>query len=1109
METESTPASAYLRHPHLHGDLVTFVAEDDIWLAPVDGGRAWRLTADRSPVSRPRFSPDGRLIAWTSTRDGSAEVYVAPVDGGEARRLTHWGHTGRSRLRGWTPQGEPVAITSAGQPTSRQTWAFAVPLDGGEPRRLPFGPIGNLAFEGPVGAQGGEEARVLLLSAAATEPAYWKRYRGGNAGRLWLGSAGAQFARVHEELDGNVESPLWVGDRIAFLSDHEGSGQLYSSRPDGSGLRRHTDVEHPFYARNAATDGTRVVWHSGGELWLLDTLEGEARPRRLDVRPAGPRTGRRSYPLPAAGWLTSAAPDATARAAAVVVRGTVHWLTHREGPARVLDETPGARARLARVVPPASEGAAEGAAQGALWVTDAEGEDALEYAPDVLGAERHRLAAGALGRVLGLLVAPDGKQAAVAAADGRVLLVTLADGAVRELAGAVDGEVTGLAFSPDSAWLAWSQPALGPFSLRQIMLAELASGTVSEATPQRFVDTSPAFTADGKHLAFLSLRNFDPVYDAHSFDLGFPTGARPYLITLAAETPSPFGPRRGGRPAEGVDEAEEKAAEKPAEGTEAGDTTEATEATETTEATEKSDIPVTTVELVGLADRIVPFPVEGGRFGVLRTAKDGVLWTRYPVVGELGDDAATPDDERPGPVLERFDLVKLRAEQLAESLDGFAVSGDGARLAVLDGGELRIVPADRKAGDDDEARVDLGRLRVTVDPAAEWRQMFEENGRLMRDNFWRADLGGVDWAGVLDRYRPLVERLGSHDDLIDLLWEVVAELGTSHAYVSPHARGAAASRPQGLLGADLVRDGEVWRIARILPGESSDPRARSPLLAPGVAVRAGDALLAVDGRPVDPVAGPAPLLAGTAGQPVELTVQHADGTVRYPVAVPLADDEALRYHDWVAGRRAEVRRLSEGRLGYLHVPDMMSAGWAQLHRDLRVELAKEGLLVDLRENRGGHTSQLIIEKLSRRIVGWGYGRGMATAEPYPGEAPRGPVVALADEHAGSDGDVVNAAIQALGIGPVVGTRTWGGVIGIDGKYGLVDGTGVTQPKYATWLEGYGWGLENRGVVPDVEVPIAPHDWAAGRDPQLTEGVRIALAALAVTPAKTPPPLPPL
>ncbi|WP_329494927.1 PDZ domain-containing protein [Kitasatospora herbaricolor] len=1080
-EPHSTLAGAYLRHPHLHGDLITFVAENDIWLAPLDGGRAWRLTADQVPVSHPRFSPDGRHIAWASTRDGAPEIHLAPVEGGPARRLTYWG-SGQTRMRGWTADGRPIATTTAGQATLRRSWAFAVPLDGGEPARLPYGPVGGLAQEpaaaGEPPADGG--GRVLLLSAWSREPAHWKRYRGGTVGKLWIGTE--EFTRVHAGLGGNIESPLWVGGRIAFLSDHEGVGRLYSSLPDGSDLRVHTTADDGFYARNASTDGTRVVWHSAGDLWILDDLDG-AEPRRLDIRLAGPATGRRPRPVSAAHWLSSVAPDRTGRASAVVVRGSVHWLTHREGPARVLDETPGVRARLARVVP------GEDGAQGVVWVTDAEGDDAVEYAPAVLGAERRRLAAGQLGRVLGLVVSPDGKQLAVASHDGRVLLVTLADGTVHELARSTDGEVNGLVFSPDSAWLAWSQPALGPWSLRQIVLANLATRSVGEATPQRFVDTSPAFTADGKHLAFLSVRNFDPVYDAHVFDLSFPNGCRPYLITLAADTPSPFGPQRAGRPFGGEDD---EAKGKKADAEDGSDTT-----------------PVTRVDLDGIADRIIPFPVEGGRFGSLRAAKDGVLWTRLPLVGELGDEAASLEDERPRPVLERFDFKKLRAEELVTGLDSFSVTGDGGRLAVLDEGQLRIVPADHKAaGEDDETDVDLSRLRVTVDPAAEWRQMFDENGRIMRDNYWRADMGGFDWAGALARYRPLVERLGSHDDLVDLLWEVQGELGTSHAYVTPHGTGTEAARRQGLLGADLVKDGEVWRIERILPGESSDPRARSPLAAPGAAVRPGDAVLAVNGRPVDPVTGPAPLLAGTAGQPVELTVAGKDGTdQRYPVVVPLADEEALRYHDWVAGRRAAVRELSGGRLGYLHVPDMVSAGWAQLHRDLRVEMAKEGVVVDLRENRGGHTSQLVIEKLNRKIIGWDRARDVAGADPYPGDAPRGPVVALANEFSGSDGDIVNAAIQALKIGPVVGTRTWGGVIGIDSKYSLVDGTGVTQPKYAFWLEGYGWGVENHGVDPDVEVPIAPHQYAAGEDPQLAEGVRLALAALAENPAKTPPPVP--
>ncbi|WP_461010293.1 S41 family peptidase [Streptomyces capparidis] len=1066
--------SRYLRFPHLHGDLVTFTAEDDVWIAPLDGGRAWRVSADNMPVSHPRFSPDGTWIAWTSTRDGAPEVHVAPVDGGPSRRLTHWG-VYQTSVRGWVSPDEVLAVSAAGEASGRRTWARAVPLDGGPARRLPYGPVGGVAF----GSDGG----TLLLSAAMNrEAAYWKRYRGGAAGKLWIDREGTgEFTRVHAALDGNIEAPLWVGDRIAFLSDHEGTGALYSSLPDGSDLRRHTPVETGFYARHATTDGSRVVYASAGELWLLEDL-ADAEPRRLDPRTGGSRVDLQPYPVRPGRHLGSAAPGHTGRGSAVEVRGTIHWITHREGPARALSDTPGVRARMPRVL---------GEREQVVWVTDAEGEDALEFAPitgTAPGTAPRRLAAGRLGRVHELTASPDGRRVAVASDDGRVLLVETETGEVREVARSEHGDADGLTFSPDSGWLAWSHP--GPAPLAQIKLANTADLSVVDATPLRFNDFSPAFTADGKHLAFLSERSFDPVYDTHVFDLSFPAGCRPHLITLAATTPSPFGPQRHGRPAAGSGKDDEGHDTDRAHG-------------------DGEPAPATRVDLEGLADRIVPFPVEADRYSHLSAAKDGVVWLCHPLTGVLGANLATPESEPPGPTLEAFDLSTHKLEELADDVDAYAVTGDGTRVLLRQDGKLRVVPADRKASDaDDKVTVDLSRIRVVVDPAKEWRQMFDETGRLMRDNFWRPDLGGVDWDGVLTRYRPLLDRVSTHDDLVDLLWEVHGELGTSHAYVSPPGGRGGGMWAQGLLGADLERDGDGrWRVKRILPSESSDPHARSPLAAPGVAVRPGDAILAVDGRPVDPATGPGPLLVGTAGKPVELTVAPAaGGDPRHVVVVPIPDEEPLRYHDWVADRRAYVHERSGGRLGYLHVPDMVGSGWAQLHRDLRVEVVREGLVVDVRENRGGHTSQLVIEKLARKIVGWDVPRGMRPFS-YPLDAPRGPIVAVANEFSGSDGDMVNAAVQALGIGPVVGVRTWGGVIGIDSRYRLVDGTLVTQPKYATWLEGYGWDVENHGVDPDVEVVCTPQDHAAGRDPQLDEAVRVALRALAERPAAAPPDLP--
>lgn len=1037
----------YLRYPHLHDDLLTFVAEDDVWIAPLSGGRAWRLSADGVPVSHPRFSPDGRWVAWTSRRDGEPEVFVAPAEGGESRRLTYWGSM-ETRVCGWTPDGEVLAVTSWRQAFGHHTLAYAVPVDGEPARPLGWGPVGGADM-----AAGGA---VALATVPMQEPSRWKRYRGGAMGRLWVDS-GDGFRQVLTEPAGNLHCPLWTGGRLAFLSDHEGVGRLYSSAPDGSDLRRHS-TDEDFYARHAGGDGERVVYQRAGDLWLVNGLDTEPAP--VEVTLGGPRTGRNTRPV--APRVADLACDHTGRASAVEVRGGVYWVTHRDGPARALAATPGVRARLPRVL---------GDTGQVVWVTDTEQGDALEISATV-GAERpavrRRLAAGRLGRVEELAAAPDGTAVAVAAHDGRVLLVDSASGEVATLASGEHGPADGPAFSPDSAWLAWTQPHTGQLS--RIRLARVADRSVTDVTDGRFQDGAPVFTTDGAYLVFLSWRGFDPVFDSHFFDLSFPFGCRPYLVPLDAAAPSPFEPTPYGR-APGSDD-------------------------------DKEDKQESVVVLDGLATRVVPFPVPDAEYSDLRAVKGGIVWLRRPLTGTLGDD----DADRPKNVLERYDLTKRTCDEVTTGPDWLDVSGDGKRMVISADGALRVLATDGPDDGDDDSKVDLSRLRVTVDPAVEWRQAYGEAGRVMRDYFWSRDMSGVDWDEILDRYRPLLDRIAGSDDFADLLGEVFGELGTSHAYVS--ARGHYSGQYLGLLGADLERDDDrLWRVKRVLPVEVSDPYARSPLATPGAQVRSGDAVVAVNGRPVNDVTGPGPLLTGAYNTLTELTIAPGSGgPVRRIVVRPLFDDQRVRYQAWVADRRAEVRRLGEGRVGYLHIPDMQETGWAQFHRDLRGEMAAEGLLVDVRGNTGGFVSELVVEKLARRVVSWGVGRHRSPMS-YPHDAPRGPVILLTDEHTGSDGDIIAAAVRALGLGTVVGTRTWGGVIGYEGHHWLVDGTTMTVPQYGRWFDGHGWELENRGVEPDVEVAMGPGDWARGRDPQLETAVRIALERLAERPAAMPPPRP--
>ncbi len=877
---------------------------------------------------------------------------------------------------------------------------------------------------------------------------------------------------------------MWLGSTLVFTSDLAATfpdhadevGNLYALDVDEPGARPRRLTSHTAsagYVRDATTDGDRVVYAALGTLYLLPSLDGSAAP--LDITLPGSLAGRQPRQLDPTKQLTELRPDAGADASLVEWHGKAFLLSHRQGPARALAADSGVRARLVRPL---------GRTGSAVLVSDADGEDAMQVHPAPGAGQVRRLALGQLGRVLHLESDPAGERVATVSHDGAVRLVDATTGAVRLLGTSANGEAGGLTFSPDGRWLVWSEPIRIEAQHRLVLVdLDAPQGEPVPLTSGRFDDTSPAFTADGKYLAFLSARTFDPSYDSHVFSLGFSAAVRPYLVPLTATEPAPFGPS-----ADGWRLSKEPATDKPEETAPSG--------------------PAVALDPDGFEQRVVAFPVPSGRFRDLQAARDGVLWIREAAdSGELGARRAGVEGEPPGHAVEFFSFVDRKVVELVDRADSARVSGDGERVVVRAGDEVsvRLTARPVKPEDSELVTVDLSRLRFELDPVAEWHQMFDENARIMRDHYWRADLNGVDWDAVVARYRPLVARLAGHDDLVDLLWETVAELNTSHAYVDAGSHAGDGERRLGLLGADLSPAAGGWRIDWILPGESSDPAARSPLRAAGVAAQPGDLVVAVSGRPVDPTVGPAAALIGTADKPVELTLRSGNRDRRV-VVVPLGDEEPLRYQDWVLGRSAYVREHSGGRLGYVHVPDMMSPGWAQLHRDLHLATETEGLVVDVRYNRGGHTSQLVLERLARRVVGWTVARHADQARPYPSLAPRGPVIFVANEFSGSDGDIVNAGAQAMGLGPVVGRRTWGGVVGIDGRFDLVDGTSITQPRYATWLQGYDWAVENHGVDPDIEVVHSPDDYEreSEADPQLDRAIAEALDRLAQTPAASPP-----
>jgi tricorn protease len=1071
----------YYRFPTLHSDRLVFVSEDDLWAVPAAGGVARRLTANLGAVSAPFFSPDGATLAFTGREEGHPEVYAMSSEGGPARRLTYLGAA--TTVIGWTPGGDRILFASdAGQPIERVPAVFALPPEGGLPEPWPVGHAVSITF-GP----GGRSA----IGRNNNDPARWKRYRGGTAGDIWVDPKGdGRFQRL-VRLAGNLARPMWIGGRIYFLSDHEGYGNIYSCQPDGTDVRRHTD-RTDYYVRFPNSDGRRIAYHAGGDLYVLDPAAGVETPVAVEHR--SPRVHRQRRFVDPARHLESAALHPEGHSLAVTTRGKSFALGNWEGAVVPVGREAGVRYRLTQWL---NDG------QRLVTVADTGGEEALEIhsTKPGLGTDSGPVRLGALdiGRAFSLKVSPTADSLLLANHRNELLLVDLAEQTLRVVDRSEYRHIGGFDWSPDGNWAAYGF-ATSNYQMG-IRLWDRRTDARHDATVPVLTDHSPAFDPEGKFLYFLSLRDLNPVYDALHFELSFPQGTRPFLVTLQADTLSPFvpvpHPLKGGKPDEPNGE------DKPAgrnEGQAAKDEAPAPKP------------PEVRIDLEGIARRVAGFPVPEGIYGQIAGLKGGkALFTSFPVEGALGRDFDPSQPDAKG-ALEMFDFETQRCETLIGGLTSFAIGRDGKSMLYRARRRLRVVRAgakpDENAASDRPGRrsgwIDLERVKVSVEPGVEWRQMAREAWRLQRENFWTSNMSAVDWDAVWDRYAPLIDRVATRGELSDLMWEMQGELGTSHAYEMGGDYRPEPAYPQGFLGADYAYDAEAdcYAFARIVEGTAGEPAADSPLSAPGVDVRKGDRLLAVNGRRATGATLPQQLLVHQAGAEVALTVQRGDEAPRV-VTVRARRSEALaRYREWVEANRRKVVDATGGRVGYVHIPDMGPRGFAEFHRLYLTEVARDGLVVDVRYNRGGHVSQLLIEKLARKRVGYDVSR-WGKPDPYPLYSVAGPMVALTNQWAGSDGDIFCHVFKLMKLGPLIGTRTWGGVIGIWPRHVLADGSVTTQPEFSFWFVDVAWGVENYGTDPDIEVDVAPQDYAAGRDPQLDRAIAEVLRLLEENPPAVP------
>jgi tricorn protease len=1046
----------YYRYPTIAGDRIVFVCEDDLWSVAASGGIATRLTVSFGMCSFPRLSPDSESIAFISTDEGNPEVYVMPSTGGMPERLTFLGAS-QAAVTGWSADGTVIYFVANPTSWDEQTRPFAV-ARGGVVRDLNLGHARSLAAT---------NAHGMAIGRNASDPARWKRYRGGTGGEIWTDlHATGTFARLPLP-DGNPTWPMPIGERVYFLADHEGIGNLYSCDASGDDVRRHTE-ETEYYVRFPSTDGTRIVYAAGGEIGCHDVRGNSGRKLRIDTHSAAPQTVRRFED--ASESLEHFAPHPEGTHLAFVSRGQAFTMPLFDG--AVVHHGAGSTARM-RLTEWLSDG------KRFACVTDAAGyEQIAVYRGDAPQQPPAPITSGDIGRVTDLACSPVDDVIAFANHRHELCVIDLDDGKVRVLDTCPTHRIGDIAFSPDGRYLAYVWwPAQGTSIIR---IAKVRSGKVHDVTSPLRVDQSPAWDPEGKYLYFISTRDFNPVYDALQFELSFPQAGRPFVVTLRDDVPSPFVPPPKPIHRDHEHDRNDSKKRKPVD---------------------------LDIDFDGIAGRVLGFPVDEGEYDAVVALRERVLFTRFPIKGIK--PTRREDLEAPaGGSLLAYDFEQQRLASIASECDEIRLSADGRtviyrsqeRLRAVDG--LADLPeeGDEQKPSPEPGRksgwIDLDRANVEIVPRNEWAQMYREAWRLQAEQFWVEDMSDIDWDRVYDRYRAVLPRVRTRGELSDLIWEMQGELGTSHAYEYGGDYREPPQYQRGFLGADFAWDEARagYRIEHIYRGDSWSRESDSPLAEPGLDVREGDIVVAIGGKRLSRDVSPDRLLVNTSGRDVTVTLTSSKDEERTVHVKALANEGALRYRAWVEANRRFVHERTGERVGYLHIPDMGPWGFSEFHRGYLSEFDRKGLIVDVRYNRGGHVSSLLLEKLARKRVGYDAPRYGAPI-PYPPESVSGPIVAVTNQFAGSDGDIFSHCFKLYSLGPLVGKRTWGGVVGIEPYHHLVDGTLTTQPEFSFWFVDVGWRVENYGTDPDYDVDVAPHDYRDGKDPQLELALQLMERAL--------------
>ena len=1070
-----------LRFPATNGTDVVFSYAGDLFTAPLSGGEARRLTSHIGYEMFARYSPDGKMIAFTGEYDGNREVYLIPSTGGEPVRLTYTATNGRDDLgdrmgpnnivMGWTPDGKYVVYRNrTGDGFPGKLWKISP--KGGMPEEIPL-PEGGFCSYSPDG-------RKLAYNRVMREFRTWKYYRGGMADEVWVYD-GKKVEKITDNVAQDI-FPMWVGDEIYFASDRDMTMNIFVYDTKTKSTSKVTQFDD-FDVKFPSTNGKLVVFEKGGFLYKLDPATKKT--EQIHVTLSSDLVyARPEYKKLQGGRGYSISPDG--KRAAVAARGEIFDVPVGKGITRNLTNTPGSNDRSATWSPDG---------KWIAYIGDSTGETEV-YLYEVASSKTVQATKGSDTYIRSLTWAPDSKHLYYTDRKNRLVELDPETKAARTVMTTPEGEIYGFSFSPDSKWIAFTKPAANEMGI--VYLRELSSGKEYPVTEKWYNSSSPMFSSDGKYLIFTSDRDLNPIYSRIEWNYAYGDMSGTYMVMLAKDTPSPLLPSDSeSAPAKEEDKASQdrpggpgpKAAPGrgdmpsggPGKGPQAGQG--------------GPDKAVTVkIDPEGLVDRVVKLPLNGGRAFFCDGKK---VWFSGGSAGPMGGGAAG-SRAGGGAAVRTYDFASGKIDDCAEGMISYRL---GDKKAVLYGrGKMTVVnfpsPKVGPGGED----IDTDNMYATIDYSQEWPQIYDEVWRAFRDGYYLENMHGRDWKAVKAKYEPLLPYVKTRLDLNYVIGGMIAEVASGHAYVSPGSYPKPERIDMGLLGAKLSKDKGFFKIDHIYSGATYRTELRSPLTEPGMDIVEGDYITAIDGKSLADVDNIYKLLVGKAGKLVELMVNKkaAEGG-RKVVVRPIANEYPLEHYEWIQKNIKTVEEKSGGKVGYIYIPDMGAEGLNEFVRYWYPQLDKEALIIDDRENGGGNVSPMIIERLLRNVYRMTMRRGSSLTGTVPEGTHTGPKVLLINKYSASDGDLFPWSFKANNLGTVIGTRTWGGIVGISGSLPYMDGTDVRVPFFTNYDAATGqWIVENHGVDPDILLDNDPVKEYAGEDQQLLKAIETALEQIKTT-----------